>query len=205
MTTTPSQPTAAEALALLQEGNARFVSGKCHAGPRAFADVGDLSPSQAPIATILGCADSRVSPELIFDAGLGELFVVRVAGNVLSPEVAGSLQYAVAYLHTPLIVVLGHTKCGAIRAALEQRNAGATFLSHVALLAEALEPSLERIPVDADPEAVLDTAVQENVERTVARLATSNEGQMLAASGANTVGAVYDLATGRVQFSEPLG
>jgi len=121
-----ADPSADEALARLVAGNERFLRGEARTGfPR--ETLADLAGGQTPFATILGCSDSRVPPEWIFDAGLGELFVVRVAGNVLSPEVAGSLQYAGAILHTPLFVVLGHEGCGAVRAAMESKYAGAQY------------------------------------------------------------------------------
>src|SRR4051794_16527028 len=100
------QVSSEEALRRLEEGNARFTRGEAHLRNVSRADVAALSEAQHPFATILGCSDSRVPPEWIFDAGLGELFVVRVAGNVVSPEVAGSVQYAISHLGTPLLVVL---------------------------------------------------------------------------------------------------
>jgi len=118
-----ASPTAPEALERLIEGNARFVRGEAHVladspGPRA-----ELVEGQRPWATILGCSDSRVPPELIFGAGFGDLFVIRIAGNLISPEVAGSLQYAATQLDTPLFVVLGHEGCGAVKATLAARRA----------------------------------------------------------------------------------
>src|SRR5262245_42971635 len=117
-------PTADEALARLTDGNRRFRQGQSHSGPFRGEPLADLAKAQRPYATVLGCSDSRVPPELIFDAGVGELFVVRVAGNILSPEVAGSIQYAGSYLRTPLFVVLGHEGCGAIAAALATKHEG---------------------------------------------------------------------------------
>src|SRR5882724_2589858 len=113
-----------EALQRLKDGNARFVRGEVHFPSVPQEVLFDLAKGQRPYAMILGCSDSRVPPELIFGAGLGELFVVRVAGNSISPEVAGSLQYAGVHLHTPLLVVLGHEGCGAIGAALEAKFRG---------------------------------------------------------------------------------
>src|SRR4051794_33086977 len=113
-----TRPSAEEALARLAEGNRRFLRGEAPGAAFRRETLADLARAQRPYATVLGCSDSRVAPEWIFDAGLGELFVVRVAGNILSPEVAGSLQYAGSYLRTPLFVVLGHEGCGAVSAAL---------------------------------------------------------------------------------------
>src|SRR3954454_12667726 len=127
-----------EALARLIEGNRRFLRGEARGAAFRRETLVDLAKTQRPYATILGCSDSRVPPEWIFDAGLGELFVVRVAGNVLSPEVAGSLQYAASYLQTRLFVVLGHERCGAVAPALATKNAGATFRSRIQLLVESI-------------------------------------------------------------------
>src|SRR6478672_11455911 len=114
-----------EALLQLKAGNERFVAGTARFPTMQKEILIDLAKGQHPYATILSCSDSRVPPELIFDAGFGELFIVRVAGNVVSPEVAGSLQYAGRHLKTPLFVVLGHTNCGAVAAAVEARLHGA--------------------------------------------------------------------------------
>src|SRR4051812_354527 len=113
-----------EALAFLIEGNNRFGEGHGRAAAFRRETQAELVSGQHPYATILGCSDSRVAPEWIFDAGLGELFIVRVAGNILSPENAGSLQYAGSHLRTPLFVVLGHEGCGAISAALAAKHEG---------------------------------------------------------------------------------
>src|SRR5262249_38602290 len=124
-----SGPSADEALARLVAGNDRFLRGQTQSAGLPRERLAELARGQRPYATILGCSDSRVPPEWIFDAGLGELFVVRVAGNVFSPEVAGSLQYAGAHLQTPLFVVLGHEGCGAVQAALETKYADARHRS----------------------------------------------------------------------------
>src|SRR5580704_14685513 len=137
-----SGPSADEALARLIAGNERFLRGQTHWGGVPRETLVDLAKGQQPFATILGCSDSRVPPEWIFDTGLGELFVVRVAGNILSPEVAGSLQYAGSYLQTPLFVVLGHEGCGAIAAALATKHAGEQFRSRVQLLLDSIVPGL---------------------------------------------------------------
>src|SRR6186713_2427492 len=110
--------TADEALARLVAGNERFVRGEARFPTVQKELLADMAKGQRPYATILGCSDSRVPPELVFDAGFGELFIVRVAGNVISAEVMGTLQYAGLHLRTPLFVVLGHEGCGAVEAAL---------------------------------------------------------------------------------------
>src|SRR4051795_2965770 len=137
-----ARPSADEALARLIEGNRRFLQGKLHGGPFRRETLADLAKAQRPYATVLGCSDSRVPPEWVFDAGMGELFVVRVAGNVLSPEVAGSLQYAGSHLRTPLFVVLGHDGCGAVAAALATKHDGARHKSRIQLLVDSIVPGL---------------------------------------------------------------
>jgi carbonic anhydrase len=116
--------TAEEALARLVAGNRRFVRGHARFPTVQKEVLANLAKSQRPYATIVGCSDSRVPPELVFDAGFGELFIVRIAGNVISPEVMGTLQYAGVHLHTPLFVVLGHEGCGALQAALALKLQG---------------------------------------------------------------------------------
>src|SRR6476659_9268465 len=117
-----NRPSPDEALARLVEGNRRFLRGEARTAAFRRETLADLAKAQRPYATILGCSDSRVPPEWIFDTGLGALFVVRVAGNILSPEIAGSLQYAGSYLRTPLFVILGHEGCGAVEAALATKH-----------------------------------------------------------------------------------
>ena len=113
-----------EALARLIEGNQRFLQGEARRSAFRRETLTELAKVQRPYATVLGCSDSRVPPEWIFDTGLGELFVVRVAGNILSPEISGTLQYAGSYLETPLFAILGHEGCGAITAALATKQKG---------------------------------------------------------------------------------
>src|SRR4249920_1796915 len=142
--------TADEALARLVAGNDRFVRGQARFPTVQKEVLADLAKAQRPYATILGCSDSRVPPELIFDAGFGELFIVRVAGNVISPEVMGTLQYAAVHLRTPLFVVLGHEGCGAVNAALAARH-GAQEPARIALLLDNILPGLRDLPPEADP------------------------------------------------------
>src|SRR4051812_12961001 len=170
-------PTAEEALARLIAGNERFRQGKMRHSPVPLETLADLARGQRPYATILGCSDSRVPPEWIFDTGLGELFVVRVAGNILSPEVAGSLQYAGSYLQTPLFVVLGHEGCGAISAALATKHAGEQFRSRVQLLLASIVPGLPDLDPQLPPEGQLSRAVEGNVRWTVRQIVHSPEGQ----------------------------
>jgi len=124
-----------QGLQKLIAGNQRFMRGQAKFPTVCKETLADLAREQKPFATILGCSDSRVPPELIFDANFGELFIVRVAGNVISPEVMGSLQYAGAHLLTLLFVVLGHAGCGAVKAALEYKLNGVQLRSRIQILA----------------------------------------------------------------------
>jgi carbonic anhydrase len=190
-----------EALQRLIDGNERFLQGKAHLPGLQRETLAELARGQHPFATILGCSDSRVPPELIFDAGLGELFVVRVAGNVLSPEVAGSLQYAGVHLQTPLLVVLGHEGCGAIQAALETKHEGVRQRSRIQLLVDNILPALAALDPDLSPSAQLAQAVERNVRWTVRTFNESPEGQARMAEGrVKCVGAIYEIRTGRVRF-----
>jgi carbonic anhydrase len=190
-----------EALARLMEGNARFLRGEprnLHTPKEVRAD---LVQGQRPYATILGCSDSRVPPELIFDAGFGDLFIVRVAGNVISPEVAGSMQYAGMHLKTKLFVVLGHEGCGAVQAALAAKFQGARERSRIALLLERLLPGLEDIDPLLPHEQRLERAVEANVRWTMRQILETPEGRTALAEGRKKlVGAVCELATGRVRL-----
>lgn len=193
--------TAAEALQRLKQGNARFVSGRARFPTVRNEVLAELAKGQRPYATVLGCSDSRVPPELLFDAGFGELFVIRVAGNVLGPSIAGSLQYAGMHLHTPLFVVLGHEGCGAVEAALAEKLHGACHRSRIALLLKNIVPALKKLDPTLPPAALLSAAVEANVRWTIRKLLDSAEGKArMAQGGVTLVGAIYDLATGRVRF-----
>lgn len=202
MTAHPQSPhTAEDALNRLKEGNARFLSGHARFPTVQREVLADLAKGQQPYATVLGCSDSRVPPELLFDAGFGELFVIRVAGNVLGPAIAGTLQYAGTHLHTPLFVVMGHEGCGAVEAAIAEKFRGARHGSRIATLLANIEPALADLDPALPPEALLSAAVEANVRWTIRRLLESPEGRLRAAQGdVQVVGAVYEIATGRVRF-----
>ena len=188
-------------LVRLKEGNERFLSGHpTGLGSYRFSRS-DLIESQRPYATILGCSDSRVPPELVFDAGLGELFIIRVAGNVFSAEIAGSLQYAGAYLNTPLFVVLGHTKCGAVSGALGSVENNRRHLARIQTLVDSIAPSIKDLDPTLDHGVRLSQAVELNVRWTVRQILETPEGRARLAEGKfKIVGAVYDIETGHVKF-----
>lgn len=194
-------PTPAEALALLKAGNAAFLSGDTRLGHVTAHDLDALQGGQHPIATIVGCADSRTPPTILFNQGLGRLFIIRVAGNTVDRRGLASIVYAVKHLHCPLVVVMGHTGCGAVAAAEAVVDGRAE-----------LDPSLEEMIVPILP-AVLSArhlggpdqarlAVEENARRVVARLLTADTALAEAAHSGQimVVAAVKDMATGRVYF-----
>jgi len=190
-----------EALQRLIDGNNRFLTGHARSTAPRREDLAQLADGQQPFATILGCSDSRVPPEWVFDVGLGELFVVRVAGNGLSPEVAGTLQYAGAHLQTPLFVVMGHEGCGAVDAAIASKFHGLAQRSRIETLLENIVQALDGLDASQPHEALLHAAVEANVRHTVQALLETPEGQARLPEGAmKLIGAVYDLESGRVRF-----
>jgi carbonic anhydrase len=197
---TPSQ-TADEALARLQAGNLRFISGEARF-PTLQKDVlAELARGQQPYATILGCSDSRVPPELVFDAGFGELFVIRVAGNVLGRSILGTLQYSALHLKTPLFVVMGHEGCGAVKAAIASRFDGARQAGRIEILLEQIIPALDGLDPQAAPAELLSAGVEANVRPTMRELLETPEAKAREGEGVfKLVGAVYELETGRVRF-----
>jgi carbonic anhydrase len=195
--------TSDEALQRLIEGNKRFLNGEPYLSGFPKETLAELVNGQNPYATILGCSDSRVPPEIIFHTGLGELFVVRVAGNVLSQEVAGSIQYAGSHLKTPLIVVLGHEGCGAVQAALANKYKGTKQRSRIQLLVDNILPAIKDLGTDLDPEELYSQAVEKNVRWTVNMIMESPEGKARQAEGVmKCIGAIYEIETGRVRFLE---
>jgi carbonic anhydrase len=193
-----------EALRRLLEGNQRYVEGRKTGGsgrgePRRL----EVAEGQAPFATILACADSRVAPEILMDAGLGDLFVVRVAGNTASPSnyaVMGSLEYALAVLKVPLLMVLGHSGCGAVEAAVEAVRRKTEFPGAIETLVQTIAAGVR--PVAGKPGDVLQEAIEANVRATARRLAGAEP--ILAAGVAEgrlkIVGASYDLHDGLVRL-----
>ncbi len=184
------------ALKQLMDGNRRFVS-ETQVNPN--QDQGRraiLKSSQAPFAAILSCADSRVPPEVVFDQGLGDLFVVRVAGNIINDQLLGSLEYAAAHLDTPLIVVLGHTSCGAIGAVAS----GAELEGHIQSLVSAIQPAVEKAKeLDGD---LTDNSAREVARMTADQLRSSEPvmSSLVKEGKIKIVPAFYDLETGEVEL-----
>ena len=201
MSTELAPCTAAEALARLQEGNERFMQGKARFPTVQKEILAELAKGQQPYATILGCSDSRVPPELVFDASFGELFVIRVAGNVLGPSILGTLQYAGTHLKTPLFVVLGHDGCGAVQAGIGARLEGEHEKIRIEVLLENIVPPLEGLDGPLPQDKLMCQAVEANVRHTIRALRQTPEAQAREREGVlKLVGAVYELGTGRVRF-----
>jgi len=192
---------AAEALTRLKEGNLRFVSGRVAHAHEAAAWREHLKGSQLPFATILACSDSRVPPELVFDQGFGDLFVIRVAGNIVATDVVGSLAYAIRHLGTHLVVVMGHESCGAVTAAVDALEGRGDEPRFIAALVAAIEPGLTGLPAGLEGADRVHAAVEANVRWSMAQLAAIPEGKLaLEQKMCTLVGAVYDIATGTVRF-----
>jgi carbonic anhydrase len=196
-----SSISADEAIQRLLEGNNRFRQGKARFPTVCKETLADLARGQKPYATILGCSDSRVPPELIFDANFGELFIIRVAGNVISPEVMGSMQYAGAHLQTPLFVVLGHEGCGAVKAAVSSKLDAIEHRSRIQILVDNILPGLPEFDPQAAPHEHLAQAVEANVRWTMHQLLETPEAKSaVQEERAKLVGAVYEIASGNVRF-----
>jgi carbonic anhydrase len=188
-----------QALARLMEGNERYVSGQT--SPRNFAaDRAALALTQRPFAVILGCADSRVAPELAFDQSRGQLFVLRVAGNTLNTDMLASTEYALAVLGAPLIMVLGHSACGAVDAAIKVVEDNEQLPGHLPELVDPIKPAVEAVRGRAGD--LLTNAIRENVRLTAAQITAAGPivAPMVAEGKVKVVGAVFDLATGRVRL-----
>ncbi len=199
--------TAADALQSLKEGNQRFLSDQTSTSATIGAEeLAAVAEGQTPFAIILGCSDSRVPAELIFDQGLGDLFVVRVAGNVAMPSQIASIEFAAAQFGTRLVVVLGHSECGAIKASLSNiREPGDPGSPHLAELVERIKPALEKLVEDNPGNTdLVAEAVTCNVHAAVAQLTSESEilADLAKTDGLMVVGAEYSLQTGAVTFFE---
>ncbi len=201
----PANLPALEALDRLRAGNARFASNVISIDSLARQlDRAALKRAQAPFAIVLGCSDSRAPAELVFDQGLGELFVIRVAGNVVSPSQVGSVEFAAERYGTRLVVVMGHTQCGAIEATMEAVAKGAAPVSdNLMSIVERVRPAVEAAQLaGGDREAVARAATRINVSMAVQHLrhGTPAIERLVTRDGLLVVGAEYDLESGRVEF-----
>jgi carbonic anhydrase len=207
---------ATEALAALREGNRRFVSRLGRRSEPGPSDAVRARPSelpvglQEPLAIVLGCSDARVPAEIVFDQGLGDLFVIRVAGNIVAPSQVGSVEFAASAFGTRLVVVLGHSSCGAIQATLEQLTRPApeqsrNLRSIVDRIRPAVEGLLERIPAH-ERQTLEQQAVRANIRMSANHLRHGSEllEQLIEKEGLRVVGAEYSLETGVVEFFDGL-
>jgi len=200
-----------DALARLREGNQRFVSGTRRLDAVAnHTRRGEVAAAQNPLAIVLGCSDARVPAELIFDQGLGDLFVIRVAGNIVAPSQVGSVEFAAAQFGTRLVVVLGHTGCGAILATIEEvRNRG-DHSPAVRSIVDRIRPAVESLlaaELGDDDDRLMHLAVRANVRASANHLRHGSAlvEQLIQESGLLVVGAEYSLETGEVDFFDGAG
>lgn len=190
------RPTAEEVLQTLKDGNKRFISGNLEHPNHCEESRQSLASGQEPIATVLTCADSRVPPVDIFDQGLGDLFVVRVAGNVIGDHTLGSIEYAVKHLHTPLVIVMGHASCGAVGAVAS----GAALEGHIATLGPAIQTAIKNVKeVNGD---LVNNASKELARQISVKIAESEPivSDLVKDGAVKIVPAYYDLLSGEVEF-----
>lgn len=190
------RPNADQALKFLTEGNQRYVKHKQTHPDESALRLQQVAKAQTPFATVLSCSDSRVPPELLFDQGLGDLFVIRVAGNIVDDAVLGSIEFSAAELNVPLVMVLGHERCGAVSAAVKHTQVP----GHISTLTNAIMPAVERVKNKAgDP---IDNAVRANVQMCVEKLQSSSTliAERVKQGKLKIVGARYDLDTGNVEM-----
>lgn len=192
--------TCREAVQRLMDGNSRFVSGKLlhpHLGKQWRER---LTAGQQPIATILGCSDSRVPPEILFDQGFGDMFVIRVAGNVVDPNITGSVEYGVDHLKTQVVIVMGHEGCGAVTAALQSTEKQAEEPNEIQSLVSRITPALRNVTTEGKFETRLASAVDANVLWSVKQLnLVPDLAKAVREQRTLIMGCVYDLESGRVR------
>src|SRR5438105_5036032 len=194
----PNAISPAEALKRLMDGNARYAANTPN--ERDFSSGrAARAQGQFPIASILTCSDSRVAPELLFDQGPGDVFIMRVAGNIVTPDLVASIEYGIQFLGTPIVMVLGHTSCGAVDAAIKVMKIKAVLPGHLPALITAIKPAVT-VAEKTKTGNLLDNASAENVRRQVTRLKNSPPivQKLYAAKKIDIVGGVYDLATGKI-------
>jgi carbonic anhydrase len=197
---------AREALDRLREGNRRFVAGTATTAISSQARRHELTGGQAPFAIVLGCSDSRVPAEIVFDQGLGDLFVIRVAGNIVAASQVGSIEFAASRFGTQLVVVLGHSQCGAVLATIEELQKATEQQSrNLRSIVDRVRPSVETLlatGLRGDPAALVAHAVRANIRASADHLRHGSEvlEQLIQRNGLLVVGAEYSLETGVVEF-----
>ena len=197
---------AAEALARLKEGNVRFAANLRGSDPYvSHTRLAQLAAGQQPFAIILGCSDSRVPAEIVFDQGLGDLFVIRVAGNIVAPSQVGSVEFAAERYSTRLVVVLGHSQCGAILATLDELRAPTSHSHNLRAIVDRVRPSVQSLlatELRHDPDRLVKEAVRANIAASVDHLRHGSQvlEDLIRKEGVMVVGAEYSLETGAVDF-----
>jgi carbonic anhydrase len=197
---------ARQALERLREGNARFVAGAGRDGDRLARHRGEPVASQEPFAIVLGCSDSRVPVEIVFDQGFGDLFVIRVAGNIVAASQVGSVEFAAARFGTRLVVVLGHSTCGAVLATLDElRQPAGSQSRNLRSIVDRIRPAVESLlttELRRDPAALVRHAVRANIRAAANQLRYGSAilEQLIQADGLVVVGAEYSLESGVVEF-----
>ena len=197
---TEKSVSAEQALSRLREGNERFRSGQLQHPDQGVSRLHEISSGQHPFAIVVSCSDSRVPPEIVFDEGLGDLFVVREAGHVADAATLGSIEYAVEHLHAHLVVVLGHENCGAVAAAADVITKNAKPEGHIVTLVDDIRPAIERS--QSGPGSLVARAVRANVDMVADNIRGSHPilFEHLAHGDVKVVGAVYDLKTGAIEW-----
>ena len=187
--------TAEEAMKLLEDGNARFLSDKSELRNIDSARRNELKDGQNPYAVIVSCSDSRVTPTTIFNAGLGEIFDIRIAGNIVDDDALGSIEYGAEHLHSPLIVVIGHQSCGAVTATYNSVVKGEKATGHIEDIVEKIEPNV-------NSNGTIDDAIRANIDSVVKEISEDKIIKNLISEGkVKVVGAYYDL-NGKVTFNK---
>ena len=193
--------TADQALTQLEQGNRRCVEGKSSHGHDVAKWRERFLVKQKPFATVLGCSDSRVAPELLFDQGFGELFVIRVAGNIVDSDVVGSIQYAVEHLDNKLIVVLGHQNCGAVTAALSPSDQTTDEPPELRKLLDRIRPAIAPVDRNQEREELITAAVEANVRASVEQLRqVPSIAAAVKTKNVKVLGAVYYIDSGKITF-----
>ena len=193
---TPTQSLSPDAaLQKLMEGNQRFIAHQPQYPDQSALRLQEVAQAQHPFATILSCADSRVPAEIVFDQGIGDIFDVRIAGNIATPEAIGSIEYAVVLLNSPLLMVMGHERCGAVTAAVQNQS----LLGDIGTFVKAIKPAVEK--VKSQPGDAVENAVVANVQHQIERLKRSQLLTEQVQSGKlKIIGGRYDLDTGKVSI-----
>ena len=209
-TITPSKkPTPEQAIALLKEGNQRFVDGKSihpHMDAARLIQAGTENQGDHAYATVITCSDSRVPVELIFDAGIMDLFVIRVAGNVCDVDERGSIEYGLAHVNTPVLVVLGHTQCGAVTAVTHNlQGKGHALERNIPPLVDNIEPAVKRAVSqhkEIQGDKIIPYAIEENVWQSIEDLFMNSPStrELVESGNAHVVGAIYDVGTGKIDW-----